>query len=188
WPARRPAPGAREQPRSHGRPGGRRFHLRAGPEHRCRAVPRAAFRQGGPLRVWIGTADPLRPQRRGARARGAVVPVPDGAARAGVRGGRPTGCCRSTPASWCLSMAAIPPEAGAPSTVSVVIACDSRARSIPGCLDSVLSQDGVGVEVLLVDDDSKDWTSAVVAAAARADVRVRVVACANGGSDGGIAG
>jgi hypothetical protein len=86
-----------------------------------------------------------------------------------------------------MSMAANPPEAGAPSTVSVVIACDSRARSIPGCLDSVLSQDGVAVEVLLVDEGSNDWTSAVVAAAARTDVRVRVVACTNGG-DGGIAG
>jgi hypothetical protein len=87
-----------------------------------------------------------------------------------------------------MSMAAKPPEAGAPSTVSVVIACDSRARSIPGCLDSVLSQDGVAVEVLLVDKGSNDWTSAVVAAAARTDVRVRIVACANGGSDGGSAG
>jgi hypothetical protein len=87
-----------------------------------------------------------------------------------------------------MSMAANPPETGAPSTVSVVIACDSRARSIPGCLDSVLSQDGVAVEVLLVDEGSNDWTSAVVAAAARTDVRVRVVACTNGGSGGGIAG
>jgi hypothetical protein len=87
-----------------------------------------------------------------------------------------------------MSMAATPPEAGAPSTVSVVIACDSRARSIPGCLESVLSQDGVAVEVLLVDKGSNDWTSAVVAAAARTDARVRIVACANGGSDGGTAG
>jgi hypothetical protein len=61
------------------------------------------------------------------------------------------------------------------STVSVVIACDSRARSIPGCLDSVLAQAGVDVEVLLVDRGSNDWTSAVVAAAARSDPRVRVV-------------
>src|SRR5882672_7791833 len=60
-------------------------------------------------------------------------------------------------------------------TVSVVIACDSRARSIPGCLDSVLAQAGADVEVLLVDRGSNDWTSAVVAAAARSDPRVRVV-------------
>ena len=86
-----------------------------------------------------------------------------------------------------MSMAANSPEAGAPSTVSVVIACDSRARSIPGCLDSVLSQEGVAVEVLLVDEGSNDWTSAVVAAAARTDARVRIVACAKRGSDGGTA-
>jgi hypothetical protein len=82
-------------------------------------------------------------------------------------------------------MAADAPEAGPPSTVSVVIACDRRARSIPGCLDSVLSQDGVAVEVLLVDEGSNDWTSAVVAAAARTDARVRIVACVHGGSAGG---
>jgi glycosyltransferase involved in cell wall biosynthesis len=70
------------------------------------------------------------------------------------------------------------------STVSVVIACDSRARSIPGCLDSVLSQDGLDVEVLLVDEGSNDWTSAVVAAAARTDPRVHVVPCRNGRSGG----
>ncbi|HEX9316327.1 MAG TPA: glycosyltransferase, partial [Actinomycetota bacterium] len=85
-------------------------------------------------------------------------------------------------------MAANSPEAGAPSTVSVVIACDSRARSIPGCLDSVLSQDAVAVEVLLVDEGSNDWTSAVVAAAARTDARVRIVARGNGGRDGGTPG
>jgi glycosyltransferase involved in cell wall biosynthesis len=66
------------------------------------------------------------------------------------------------------------------STVSVVIACDSRARSIPGCLDSVLAQAGVDVEVLLVNQGSNDWTSAVVAAAARSDLRVRVVLGASG--------
>ena len=86
-----------------------------------------------------------------------------------------------------MSIAANSPEVGAPSTVSVVIACDRRARSIPGCLDSVLSQEGVAVEVLLIDDGSNDWTSAVVAAAARTDARVRIVASGNGG-DGGTAG
>jgi glycosyltransferase involved in cell wall biosynthesis len=73
------------------------------------------------------------------------------------------------------------------SSVSVVIACDSRARSIPGCLDSVLAQTGVDVEVLLVDQGSNDWTSAVVAAAARTDPRVRVVLCRNGGGTPSIA-
>lgn len=84
-----------------------------------------------------------------------------------------------------MSMVANPSEAGAPSTVSVVVACDRRARSIPGCLDSVLSQEDVAVEVLLVDEGSNDWTSAVVAAAARTDARVRIVACASGGIDRG---
>ena len=87
-----------------------------------------------------------------------------------------------------MSMGVNHPAAGAPSTVSVVIACDSRARSIPGCLDSVLSQDAVAVEVLLVDEGSNDWTSAVVAAAARTDARVRIVTSGNGGGDGGTAG
>jgi glycosyltransferase involved in cell wall biosynthesis len=67
------------------------------------------------------------------------------------------------------------------STVSVVIACDGRARSIPGCLDSVLAQVGAAVEILLVDQGSNDWTSAVVAAAARSDPRVRAVVCGSGG-------
>ncbi|HKN49712.1 MAG TPA: glycosyltransferase, partial [Actinomycetota bacterium] len=85
-----------------------------------------------------------------------------------------------------MSIAANSPEVGAPSTVSVVIACDRRARSIPGCLDSVLSQESVAIEVLLIDDGSNDWTSAIVAAAARTDARVRIVASGNG--DGGTAG
>lgn len=58
--------------------------------------------------------------------------------------------------------------------VGVIVACERNARHIPGCLESILSQAGVQVAVLLV-GDSSEWTSAVGAAAARADGRVTYV-------------
>lgn len=61
------------------------------------------------------------------------------------------------------------------STVTVIVGCTRDARAIQGCLDSILSQSGVDLDVLLVDDGSSDWTSAVAQAAARVDSRVTVV-------------
>lgn len=81
-------------------------------------------------------------------------------------------------------MSAQPPESRK-SLVSVVVVCDGHARSIPGCLESVLSQSCVDVEVLMVDQGSDDWTPAVLAAAVRTDPRVHVVA-APGGRQGEI--
>jgi len=58
------------------------------------------------------------------------------------------------------------------STVDVVIPCYNYARYLKGCVDSVLSQSGVCVRVLIIDDHSSDNTSEVGSRLAAADSRV----------------
>jgi glycosyltransferase involved in cell wall biosynthesis len=58
------------------------------------------------------------------------------------------------------------------STVDVVIPCYNYARFLRGCVQSVLSQTGVDVRVLIIDDHSSDQTSEVGRALAAADRRV----------------
>jgi lipopolysaccharide exporter len=60
-------------------------------------------------------------------------------------------------------------------TVSVVIPCFNYARYLPEAVNSVLSQDGVEVDVIIVDDASTDESAAVAQALAQADPRVRVL-------------
>lgn len=55
--------------------------------------------------------------------------------------------------------------------VSVVIPAKNRARTLPYCLDSVLSQSCPAKEVLVVDDGSTDQTADVVASYAAKGVR-----------------
>lgn len=70
------------------------------------------------------------------------------------------------------------PQAG---LVSVVIAVRDRHRQLPEAVDSVLTQTGVDVEVVVVDDGSTDRTAEVAdGIAARFDA-VRVVHQANAG-------
>ena len=57
-------------------------------------------------------------------------------------------------------------------SVDVVIPCYNYARYLPGCVASVLSQQGVDVRALIIDDCSTDDTPAVGAALARQDSRI----------------
>jgi glycosyltransferase involved in cell wall biosynthesis len=58
------------------------------------------------------------------------------------------------------------------SSVDVVVPCYNYARFLSGCVQSVLSQTGVDVRVLIIDDHSSDETTAVGRALAAADQRV----------------
>jgi glycosyltransferase involved in cell wall biosynthesis len=57
-------------------------------------------------------------------------------------------------------------------TVDVVVPCYNYSRYLPGCVDSVLSQEGVQVRVLVIDDASTDETPQVARTLAAADSRV----------------
>ena len=57
-------------------------------------------------------------------------------------------------------------------TVSVIVPSYNYAALLPGCVESVLSQEGVDVRVLIVDDQSPDDTQAVGEALSGADERV----------------
>ena len=59
--------------------------------------------------------------------------------------------------------------------VSVIIPCYNYGHFLPESVGSVLSQEGVDVEVVIVDDASKDDSAAVAEAFAARDPRVRVV-------------
>jgi glycosyltransferase involved in cell wall biosynthesis len=61
-------------------------------------------------------------------------------------------------------------------TVSVVIPCYNYGRFLPRCVGSVLSQPGVDLEVIIVDDASPDGSVAVAREIAAGDPRVRVIA------------
>jgi glycosyltransferase involved in cell wall biosynthesis len=67
-----------------------------------------------------------------------------------------------------------PPPARAP-RVSVVIPCYNYGHYIPGCVDSVLTQPGVNVDVLIIDDASPDRSGEVIRRVAASDSRVRAV-------------
>lgn len=60
-------------------------------------------------------------------------------------------------------------------TVSIVIPCYNYARFVGAAIDSALSQIGVAVEVLVVDDASSDDSAGVVSKIARRDPRVRLI-------------
>ncbi|HEX4692758.1 MAG TPA: glycosyltransferase [Solirubrobacteraceae bacterium] len=60
------------------------------------------------------------------------------------------------------------------STVSVIVPCYNYGRFLPHCVESVLSQEGVDVEVLIIDDASPDGSAEVARALGR-DPRVQVV-------------
>ncbi|MFI5896532.1 glycosyltransferase family 2 protein [Actinoplanes sp. NPDC051513] len=60
--------------------------------------------------------------------------------------------------------------------VSVMIPCYNYGHYLPGCVDSVLSQQDVDVDVLIVDDASPDGSAEVARKLADADPRVRLIA------------
>lgn len=66
--------------------------------------------------------------------------------------------------------------------VSVVLPIFNPGSFLRQCLDSILSQEGVGLEVICVDDGSTDETPEVLGAYAQRDERVRVVTQENAGA------
>ncbi len=58
--------------------------------------------------------------------------------------------------------------------ISVIIPARDEERDITSCLRSVLSQEGVDLEVIVVNDHSTDRTGAIIDDIARTDSRVRV--------------
>jgi GT2 family glycosyltransferase len=69
-----------------------------------------------------------------------------------------------------------PVPLAAPARVSVVIPCYNYGHFLPDAVDSVLTQSGVDVDVLIVDDASPDGSARVAHELADADPRVRVIA------------
>jgi glycosyltransferase involved in cell wall biosynthesis len=66
------------------------------------------------------------------------------------------------------------PLTGRPS-VSVVIPCYNYGRYLPECVATVLGQEGVAVDVMIIDDASTDDSAAVARSLAAGDERVRVI-------------
>jgi len=60
-------------------------------------------------------------------------------------------------------------------TVQVLVPCYNYARYLEQCVESVLSQAGVGVDVLIIDDCSPDNTPEICSRLMRRDQRVRVI-------------
>jgi len=68
----------------------------------------------------------------------------------------------------------LPPPAALP-RLSVLVPVRNERESILPCLRSLLAQDYSDFEVLVLDDDSTDGTGSMVAAAAQADPRLRLL-------------
>jgi glycosyltransferase involved in cell wall biosynthesis len=60
--------------------------------------------------------------------------------------------------------------------VSVIIPVYNKAALLPACLESVMNQSLRDLEIILVDDCSRDQSREVVAKAAQVDRRIRVFA------------
>lgn len=66
--------------------------------------------------------------------------------------------------------------------ISVVIPVYNVEAYLPQCLDSILAQDHPALEILLVDDGSKDESGAICDAYAAKDSRIKVIHQKNGGA------
>ncbi len=73
------------------------------------------------------------------------------------------------------------PEIDAATFVSVLIPAFNEERVIEGSIARVLASDRVRVEVIVIDDGSKDRTSEIVEKSFGADARVRLIKLENGG-------
>jgi glycosyltransferase involved in cell wall biosynthesis len=60
-------------------------------------------------------------------------------------------------------------------TVSVIVPCYNYGHFLPGCIASILSQEGVKVNVLIIDDASPDGSGEVATALAEQDSRIAVI-------------
>lgn len=68
-----------------------------------------------------------------------------------------------------------------PATVSVVIPFYNEKNTLVRCLDSVLTQEGVDLEIMLIDDGSTDGSAAICTDYAARDDRVRYIYQKNAG-------
>lgn len=66
-------------------------------------------------------------------------------------------------------------EKGRIPKVSIVVSCYNYSRFLPDSIGSVLAQEGVELEVIVIDDASTDQSASVAAALARQDPRVRLI-------------
>ena len=72
-------------------------------------------------------------------------------------------------------------QAGRPPRCSVIVPCFDASATIVATLQSACRQTVADIEIIVVDDGSRDGTANIVAALAAADARVRLVRQANGG-------
>ena len=73
-------------------------------------------------------------------------------------------------------------EAGSQPEISVIIPVFDTADYLPACLESVLLQEDVSLEVICIDDGSGDASVSVMEQLAQVDPRLRVFAQLNGGA------
>ena len=71
--------------------------------------------------------------------------------------------------------------AGTVPEVSVVMGVYNDADTLQAALDSILAQEGIALEFIVVDDGSTDGSAAILDAAAQKDVRLKVVHKSNEG-------
>lgn len=67
-------------------------------------------------------------------------------------------------------------------TISVIVPVYNVAAYLPRCLESILSQDYEALEVILIDDGSKDDSGAICDQYAAKDPRIQVIHQKNGGA------
>lgn len=103
-----------------------------------------------------------------------VVAIALGIARAVVLAALALGSRRA-------SVRPVPPPIDATRFVSVIIPAFNEGRVIEASVTRVLASTDVELEVIVVDDGSKDDTSAVVARVFAGDPRVRLITLPNGG-------
>ncbi|MGZ4881647.1 MAG: glycosyltransferase family 2 protein [Halobacteriota archaeon] len=60
-------------------------------------------------------------------------------------------------------------------TVSVIVPCYNYGHFLPECVASILSQEGVNVDVLIIDDASPDGSGEVASALAEQDSRIAII-------------
>ncbi|WP_407119862.1 glycosyltransferase family 2 protein [Bradyrhizobium sp. STM 3561] len=63
----------------------------------------------------------------------------------------------------------------APARVSVVVPCYNYGRFLPDCLKSILTQEGVDIDIIVVDDASTDQSSQIARRFTDADSRVKLI-------------
>src|SRR5215468_5514150 len=64
-----------------------------------------------------------------------------------------------------------PVSASGPPTVSVIVPARNEEASLGACLDSLIAQTGISMEIIVVDDESTDSTRAI----AKSFLGVRVI-------------